>query len=167
MNNYEKEKVEFEENFSEYKEKRIVLYGIGRFSATLIPMLDNWNIVGLMDKNPEKTGTYVYGLPVLGLEEIESKADLIIINTSGTYWDLIYQRIKHLNVPVYYRNGEKAEDAVIQEDIEYWNSSFWQLENTINSYDIISFDFFDTLFCRRTYMSSDIWEYVGDSFTDE
>lgn len=167
MNNYEKEKVEFENNFSEYKEKRIVLYGIGRFSATLIPLLNNWNIVGLMDKNPEKTGTYVYGLPVLGLEEIESKADLIIINTSGTYWDLIYQRIKHLNVPVYYRNGKKAEDAVIQEDIEYWNSSFLQLKKTINSYDIISFDFFDTLFCRKTYMPSDIWEYVGDSFTDE
>lgn len=167
MNNYEKEKNEFEVNFNKYKEKRIVIYGIGRFSATLIPMLDNWNIVGLMDKNPEKTGTHVYGLPVLDLTEVEGKADLIVINTSGTYWDLIYQRIKHLNIPIYYRNGKKAEDVVIQENIEYWNSSFLQLKNAINSHDIISFDFFDTLFCRRTYMPSDIWEYVGDSFTDE
>lgn len=167
MNNYEKEKVEFEENFSEYRDKRIVLYGIGRFSATLLSMLKNWNIVGLMDRNPEKIGTYVYGLPILGLNEIENQADLIIINTSGTYWDLIYQRIKHLNVPIYYRNGEKAGDEVQQEEIEYWNSSFLQLKNVISSFDIISFDFFDTLFCRRTYMPSDIWEYVGDYFADE
>lgn len=167
MNNYEKEKVEFEEYFSEYREKRIVLYGIGRFTATLISMLQNWNIVGLMDKNPEKTGTYVYGLPILGLEEIEDKADLVIINTSGTYWDLIYQRIKHLNVPIYYRNGKKAEDEEKQEEIEYWSESFSHLKSLIRSFNIISFDFFDTLFCRRTYMPSDIWEYVGDSFTDE
>lgn len=163
MNNYEKEKVEFEENFREYQEKRIVLYGIGRFSATLIPMLNDWTIVGLMDKDPEKIGTYVYGLPIVDPAEVENKADLIIINTSGTYWDLIFQRIKHLNIPIYYRNGRKAEDVVVQENIEYWNSSFLQLKNTIASYDIISFDFFDTLFCRRTYMPSDIWGYVGDS----
>lgn len=167
MNNYEKEKIDFEKNFNGYKRERIVLYGIGRFSATLIPMLNGWNIVGLMDKNPEKIGTYVYGLPILDPKEVESKADLIIINTSGTYWNLIYQRIKNLNIPIFYRNGEKAKDEVSQEENEYWNLSFLHLKNLIISYDVVSFDFFGTLFSRKTYMASDIWEYVGDSLVDE
>ncbi len=162
MNHYQKEKVEFESNFIKYKNKRIVLYGIGRFTATLVPMLNDWNIVGLMDKNPEKIGTYVYGLPIIGLSEIESRADVIIINTSGTYWDLIYQRIKNVNLPVYFRNGEKAEDITFQEKTEYWDSSYEQLKSNIDNHDIVSFDFFDTLFIRKLYVDSEIWEYVAD-----
>ena len=119
MNHYQKEKVEFESNFIKFKNKRIVVYGIGRFTATLVPMLSDWNIVGLMDKNPEKIGTYVYGLPIIGLAEVENRADVIIINTLGTYWDLIYQRIKSVDLPVYFRNGEKAEDIIFQEKNEY------------------------------------------------
>ena len=49
MNHYQKEKVEFESNFIKFKNKRIVVYGIGRFTATLVPMLSDWNIVGLME----------------------------------------------------------------------------------------------------------------------
>lgn len=167
MNNYEQEKVEFESNFKQYKDKRIILYGIGRFSATLIPQLSDWNIVGLMDKNPDIVGTYIYGLPIIGASEAEDKADIIIINTSGTYWELIFQRIKHINIPIFYRDGSRAEEVCFQEETEYWSSSYEQLQALIDSHDIISFDFFDTLFCRNTYMASDIWEYVGDSLGNE
>lgn len=163
MNHFEKEKTEFETNFKEYKNKRIILYGIGRFTATLTSLLNGWNIVGLMDKDPEKTGTYIYGLPVLSLPEAENNGDIIIINTVASYWDLIYQRIKDINVPVYFRNGKKAEDIYFQEETGSWESSYEELKAIIDSYDIISFDFFDTLFCRKVYMESDIWEYVGDA----
>ncbi len=164
MNHYEEEKIEFELHFKEFREKRIVLYGIGRFTATLIPLLHDWNIVGLMDKDPEKVGTFVYGLPIVDLQEAESKADVIIINTSGSYWDVIYQRIKHTSIPVYYRNGVKAEYVGFQEKTQYWNSSYEQLKANIDAHEIVSFDFFDTLFCRKLYMPGEIWEYIGDSF---
>lgn len=167
MNHYEKEKIEFEANFQDYKEKKIVLYGIGRFTATLIPMLSNWNIVGLMDRDQQKNGTCIYGLPILSLSEAESRADLVIINTSASYWDLIFQRIKNIEIPVYFRNGERAENINHQETIEYWDSSYEQLQNLIDSNDIISFDFFDTLIQRKVYMASNIWEYVGDSCNNE
>lgn len=167
MNHYEKEKNDFEVNFQDYKEKRIVLYGIGRFTATLIPLLSNWNIVGLMDRDQDKVGTYIYGLPILTVSEAEGSADLIIINTSASYWNLIYQRIKNIKIPVYFRNGERAEDIAFQEKVEYWDSSYEQLQALIDSHNIISFDFFDTLFLRKVYMASDIWEYVGDSFNNE
>lgn len=166
MNHYEKEKLDFEMHFKDFREKRIVLYGIGRFTATLVSMLDGWNIVGLMDRNPEKIGTYIYGLPILCLKEAENKADLIIINTSRSYWDAIYQRIMKARVPVYFRNGEKAEFIDFAEEISYWNYSYEQLKALIDEHEIISFDFFDTLFCRKLYMASEIWEYVGDSLHD-
>lgn len=159
MTIYEKEAAEFEKNFIRFKDKRIILYGTGRHTATLLPLLGgDWNIVGLMDRNQEYAGKQIFGLPVLSEEDAAGKADLIIINTSGTYWQIIYQRIEHLGLPVYYQNGCRAEKAVMEyEHIEYWDMTQERLLEKIDKYDVISFDFYDTLFQRKVYLPSEIF----------
>lgn len=163
MTNYEKEAAEFEKNFIGFKGRRIILYGTGRHTATLLPLLSSdWNIVGLMDRNQEYAGKKLFGLPILSEKEAVEKADLIIINTSGTYWQIIYQRIEHLGLPVYYQNGHRAEKAVMEyEHIEYWNMTQERLLEKINEYDVISFDFYDTLFQRKVYLPSEIFRIVA------
>lgn len=163
MTNYEKEAAEFEKNFIRFKGKRIILYGTGRHTATLLPLLSgDWDIIGLMDRNREYVGKQLFGLPVLSEEEAVEKADLIIINTSGTYWQIIYQRIEHLGMPVYYQNGCRAKKAVMEyEHIEYWSMTQERLLEKINEYAVISFDFYDTLFQRKVYLPSEIFRMVA------
>ena len=155
---YEQEIQEFSRNFAAWKEKKIVLYGIGRYTATLLEGIEGYRIIGLMDKDPANIGKEYFGIPVLSSEDVKEQANAIIINTAGTYWKLIYQRIKHLGVPVFYRNGEEAKDAPIHvEENSYWNSSLDELKKQISESEVVSFDFFDTLFSRRVCNPRDVF----------
>jgi len=118
-----KEGTLFCKNFMHLKEKRIVLYGTGRLTQRLLPMiLGKFNIVGLMDGREELSGKTVYGFPVIGLEEAENIADVIIINTAEIYWQIIYDRIWKSKIPVYYRDGSRADEKAGADEIE----SFYQ-----------------------------------------
>lgn len=166
-NNYREEYEMFAEKFSTFKDQRIILYGIGRFTSTLVPYLADWNIVGVMDRNPENVGKNFFGLPVLSVEEVKKKADIIIINTSGTYWNIIYERIKSVGLPIYYRDGRiaKEQEGVISE-LDYWNRDLEELLDMVRNYNIISFDFFDTLFHRTVYLPEDIFFMVSNQIID-
>ncbi|MDE6699161.1 MAG: hypothetical protein K2J91_06770, partial [Lachnospiraceae bacterium] len=137
----------FIEKFQAVKDKRIVLYGIGAFSATVIDTLKDFNIVGLMDRDPENIGKIMYGVPILSKEEVTKYADMIIINTEVGYWQTIYKRISELEIDVYFRNGQKAfleETPKCNSDLEYWNIKMETLKEQIEKHDVISFDIFDT-----------------------
>ena len=124
-NNYQKEIEEFKIHFSKFKDKKIVLYGIGRYTATLVPVLKDFNFIGLMDRDSENIGKSMYGLPIFSIETAERNADMIIINTAQTYWKVIYKRICQLSIPVYYLNGEIAS---IEEDRGYENNIYFILK---------------------------------------
>lgn len=157
-NKYQSEINEFHKNFDRFCGKRIVLYGIGRYTATLIDGVHNHLFIGLLDKNPDNVGKVMFGLPVLAVEDAEKQADMIIINTSGTYWNVIYQRIKGIKIPIYFLNGKLADDETIPEiDTAYWNSSLEELYMKIEQADVVSFDFFDTLFSRKVSSPGDVF----------
>lgn len=105
---YQIEIDEFRERFEAYKNKRIIIYGIGRYTATILNGIKDYSFVGLKDKDPENAGKTSFDLPILSLEEAEEKGNLVIINTSETNWDVIYNRIKDIKIPVYYKNGQRA-----------------------------------------------------------
>ena len=159
---YQKEIEEFRTNFYKFKNKNIVLYGVGRYTATLVPELKEFNFVGLMDRDSENIGKVMYGLPVISKNDAEKKADLIIINTAETYWKIIYKRICQLSVPVYFLNGKLAsiEEDRRYEDNSYWKKSYQQLCQIISNFEIISFDIFDTLIMRNVYAPQDIFKIV-------
>lgn len=114
-----------------------------------------------MDKDTDNVGKVMFGLPVLDKAGAEEAADLVIINTAETYWDVIYSRIRDMKIPVYYLNGEKAEQ---KEDDSTENPfrelSFLQMEAETEKAEVISFDFFDTLFVRSVCNPQDIFRLM-------
>lgn len=163
VDSYIAEAEDFRKNFGIFREKNIVLYGIGRYTATLVPELKEFHLVGLMDKDASKIGMQMYGLPIISPEEAKRKADLIIINTSGSYWDIIYQRIESLGVDIYYRNGEKAGHKVTEKFQEnaYWDKTIEKLIKVAAENEVISFDAFDTLWQRLIHDYKDVFEWLG------
>ncbi|MCI8821191.1 MAG: hypothetical protein HFI15_01530 [Lachnospiraceae bacterium] len=149
----------FAEAFKEKKDCKIALYGTGRMTATLLERLQGFHIIGLLDRDKELIGKSVYGVKIIGRKEAEQKADILIINTTESYWNVIYNRIKDWNIPIYFRNGQKAEGDASSglADLEYWNKTYRDLEQTISEYDVISFDIFDTLVMRRVLDPIDVF----------
>lgn len=77
-----------------------------------MPEIPDFNVVGFMDRDQDKIGTLIYGLPILKKEDAEEKADLVIINTVESYWKIIFARIQDIQLPVYYRNGRTGKFRV-------------------------------------------------------
>ncbi len=131
----------FRKNFLEKKDSNIVLYGIGRYTATLVPALkEEFHFTGLMDKDPANHGKILHGLPILSLQEAEEQADLIIINVSATYWRIIYRRIKDSRIPVYFLNGCLADDNTDEAVSEnsYWDMTAEKIYVMTQKYDIVT-----------------------------
>lgn len=148
---------EFIEQFGDRKDKKMVIYGIGQYTAALLPKLNGFQIIGLMDGDHSNIGKAIYGRKVISLEEAEREADFIVINTSSFYWEMIYQRIENCSIPVYYANGElahKKENSYIID--ERCKVSFDAVKREIDCVDVVSFDFYDTLVMRLVYSPGDI-----------
>lgn len=162
-NNYQTEIDSFKKNFNKFKDRKIVLYGIGRYTATLLPAIKEYHVVGLMDRDDNNIGKEMCGVTVLSKEEAERNADLIIINTAETYWKIIYKRICDLSIPVYYLNGENAAEQTVDcsyRDNPYWQQTLEHLQEKICHSDIVSFDIYDTLIMRRVFMPQDVFKLV-------
>ncbi len=160
---YKGESIAFERVFERYVDKRIVLYGIGRYTATLLSSTHKFNIVGLMDRDPENIGRIVYGLPVFSKEEAEKKADMIIINTSETYWKIIFARISDIKIPVFYLNGNRAsleKDSGVYSNNAYWDKNYNQMAAKVEAYGIVSFDVFDTLVMWKFFSPQDLYKLI-------
>ena len=68
---YEIEIDNFRQTFEKFKDKRIAIYGIGRRSATLLPKITDYNIVGLLDRDENNVGSELCGVKVVSLNTIE------------------------------------------------------------------------------------------------
>ncbi len=154
---------QFHISFDRFRDKRIVLYGIGRFTAALLDNIDGFNFVGLMDRSPENIGKTKYGLPVISLSEAEEKADMIVINTASVYWRLIYHRIKGSKLPIYFLDGTLAcDDEDNLDAVKSLSISIDDAKDAIRNHDIVSFDFFDTVMLRRALSIDDVFQIVAE-----
>jgi predicted HAD superfamily hydrolase len=164
QNRYLSEAKEFEAAFPDFYDKKIILYGVGHKTASLLSANLPYNFVGLLDRNPESVGKVIFGLPILSLAQAAEYGDVIIINTVESYWETIWERIRDLTqLPVYYRNGQIALTKGISEnsDLHYWDKSWSKLKQKCEDSDIITFDFYDTLVMRKVLYPSnvfDLWE---------
>lgn len=102
--------VQFEKCFKNMREKRLVIYGTGRATERLLAGIDGFNIVGLLDKDTNKIGKEMKGIPIVDIEFAKKNGDCIIINTAEMYWNVIYKRIKNCNLPIFYKNGIQATE---------------------------------------------------------
>lgn len=103
------------------KDKRIAIYGTGGHTHLLLDAIDfsNFNLVGLIDQNPDKIGTKVFEIQVYALEDLVGKVDIIIIS-SDVYQNIIYDRIKFLEMqgiqilPIYPNETDELFKPIIE-----------------------------------------------------
>ncbi len=161
---YEIEIENFRKAFSEQKSKRIAIYGMGRRTATLLPGITDYNIVGLLDRDSNNIGKELCGIKVISIENIGDMADLIVINSDPSNYEIIYKRISSVSIPVFYANGEEAHLKTVDAsymDNSYWKSSFEDLKKCVENSEIVSFDLFDTLIMRRVFSPEDVFGLLG------
>lgn len=106
----QKQEDEFRNNFSCLKGKKLVIYGTGRKTKNILSRLADFDIVGLLDGNPDNIGKKIGRFSIISIEEAEKLAECIIIITSEIYWDIIYRRIGMCKLPIYLGNGVLAKD---------------------------------------------------------
>ena len=159
---------EFYNAFHDFLDKKIVIYGTGRMTATLLTRNDRFNIIGLCDRDPDLIGTELYGVKVLSRQQAEEQADMVIINTGTSYWRTIYKRISDWKIPVFFRNGEQATDENNRdENNTYWNCSYEELLEAAEKCEVISFDVFDTVLIRKVMSPYDVFQIVEKKLEKE
>ena len=163
---YEIEIEKFRHVFSEIKNKRVAIYGMGRRSATLLPGITDFNIVGVPDRDESNVGKELCGIKVISIKDVSTDADVIIINSDPSNYEIIYKRIaKDVIVPVYYADGRLAclsDKDTSYEQNEYWQSSYQELKDKIDKVEIVSFDIFDTLIMRKIFSPEDVFRLLEE-----
>ncbi len=162
----------FLERFKGFDKSRIVFYGIGITAQAVISEVVplGWRIVGLLDRDENNIGKVVCGIPVISYQDAKEEADVIIIMSDQSHYEVIYRRIKDLGVPVYYRSGEKAHITVSDDsyrDLKYWNTSLDALKEEIRNHEFISFDFYDTLVTRKIYEPQDVFKLLESKLSKD
>lgn len=163
---YEIEIEKFRHVFSEIKNKRVAIYGMGRSSATLLPGITDFNIVGVLDRDESNVGKELCGIKVISIKDVSTDADVIIINSDPSNYEIIYKRIaKDVIVPVYYADGRLAclsDKDTSYEQNEYWQSSYQELKDKIDKVEVVSFDIFDTLIMRKIFSPEDVFRLLEE-----
>ena len=144
-----------------YKQKRIVLYGLGIHTKMLLKVADDYRIVGVMDAKHE--GEMFQGKKVFSEAEASEQADVIVIVARAEVVPVIYDRIRHLEqrgVQILDICGRQIQDTnTILENFPIQESED-SIKNAIISHDVICFDIFDTLVSRKVVQPEDIFAVV-------
>lgn len=163
---YEIEIENFRHIFLHMKNKRVAIYGMGRRSATLLPGITDFNIVGVLDRDESNVGKELCGIKVISIKDVSTDADAIIINSDPSNYEIIYKRIaKDVIIPVYYADGRLAcisDKDTSYEQNEYWQSSYQELKDKIDKVEVVSFDIFDTLIMRKIFSPEDVFRLLEE-----
>ena len=154
----------FLSNFSEYRNKKIVLYGVGPNTKALLELDYEFQIIGLMDS--KLTGEVLWGKEILSESQVEEReTDAIIIVANLVSVKVIYRRIQgfadRCGIPVFDVNGNlltKTEMNDCHAESSYIYVDDQMLKTEITLYDVISFDIFDTLIMRNILYPSDVYD---------
>ena len=154
--------------FENYKNDKILIYGTGKRAGNLIDALNDFHIVGVVDKDN------IYGefkkKPILVWDEIRpNTAELLIIAADRRYYEEIFRRIQDKcivckltvlgyageDLGIYF--GNEIDRIGI---LKYCEKNVEDLKKKIQFYDAISFDVFDTLIMRKTLEPGDVFDLV-------
>lgn len=155
----------YERYFSRFRDRKMVIYGIGKNTRIILENFTNENIVGLMDEG--RTGEWIYGKEIIPMEEAVSRGtEIILIVARASNVNIIYRRISEAcvchGIRIYDINGEEIKpDTIINRDYsEYRKITFSNLKQKIDKAEIVSFDIFDTLVMRDVLYPRDIFSLV-------
>lgn len=155
----------FQNSFSHKKDRKIVLYGIGKNTEAVLSGTSGYQFVGLMDQTA--IGKVIYNQKVLSDSEVIELHPIIVIIARQSVVNIIFKRIQYLyteyNIPIYDFQGNslgKKKLVYQNENLPYWNASEQELLKKIKEYDIITFDIFDTLLMRKVLQPEDVFRLV-------
>lgn len=155
----------FKKYMAAYKNEKLVLYGTGLNAEAVVCNCKEYYIIGFMDQ--AKTGKNICGLKVMSEKEVvDSGCKYVVIVARPSVHLIIYKRIQNwseengIQVCDIYGNliKEKIKKTVCKS--EYFDVSYDSLWEQILKHDVISFDIFDTLLTRKTYLPQDVFELV-------
>ena len=158
----------FEINFikkNTVQNKRVILYGLGKSSETIINAFPNCRIEGLLD-GFQSDGER-YGKPIRKLTELNGPEYCIIITARKASQKIIYQRIaeycKREEIKVFNLDGVEltANTPAFQKEHSYFEINLDEVKEKIKTYDYISFDLFDTLLTRKVLYPELIFNLVA------
>ena len=135
--------------------RRIALYGVAANAKAILETYPDYPVLCLIDE--KQAGCYVDGKLVLTLEDAASFGiDTIIIAAQMTSAQAIYQRIRSFclehRIEVYDFYGKSMpamQQAVLAQRADYLHSTMEKLEQRAATYDVISFDYMNTLVACR------------------
>lgn len=156
----------FRKNFSEFKNRRVVLYGLGFKTQIILEGCPDYNFVGLMD--PNKGGETIFGKKVLTYDEVlESNVEAIIVVARPNIVRVITRRIltfcqknKILLYDINKNDLSFGVEKLLVSDEPYLELNENDLKKKILGHDIISFDIFDTLIMRKVLYPQDVFDIV-------
>lgn len=157
----------FEQGFSNRKEQKMILYGVGINTKAVLEGTSGFSFIGLMDAASE--GQIKYGLSIYSAEEVLQMPGkpLIVIIARQSVVNIIYKRIAWLHeehgIEIYDFQGKQLGAGAFKyenEQLPYWDSNEEQLKSLIDAHDIITFDIFDTLLMRGLLEPTDVFDLV-------
>lgn len=140
----------------------IAVYGLGVVARNVLDVLRNFNVVGLMDKDPAHRGNTVYGMTVLDDDQVVSRrVTAIVIAASDVYWRTIAERIapfcERNEIRIVFLNGKTfGENQLEQPARPPVTVERSELERMIAEHDVVSFDLFETLVTRLVSRPDDL-----------
>ncbi len=152
----------FRQNYNSDSVKKMVIYGTGIHAEAVIKSCEDYPIVGLMDAS--KTGQIFCGKQIFSEEEVlKEGVSLVVVVARPAVHSIIYRRLKawseRYGIRIQDIEGNLIADKCKQRICEspYFDISYQQLLDEIDSHNIISFDIFDTLLTRKVYEPQDVF----------
>lgn len=161
---------QFNNNFLKHRDGSIVIYGTGIHTKRLLENIPAQRIAGLMDI--AKTGQNIFGKRVLSYEEVAALRDAcIVIVARNAVIHVIYRRIETFTaqhgIPVFDINGKRlCLKEIDSREKECFMQKEQKLLDKISQADVVSFDIFDTLLCRRVMYPADVFLLMDGMLTD-
>jgi predicted HAD superfamily hydrolase len=161
---------QFNKNFLMPDFSDIVIYGTGIHTQKLLENISDERIVGLMDA--KRTGEVLWGKKVLSYDEVAAlpKVSIVIIARNAVI-NVIYRRIeafvKENEIKVFDIRGNCLGQTGNDEIQDCFLLNKNELLTKIEAADVVSFDIFDTLLCRRVLRPTDIFQVMDKQLKDE
>lgn len=159
----------FSERFEKYRERRIVLYGLGENTEKILAGCKNFQFPGLLDGF--STSGSRFGKPILELKQLPKlQVDILVIVARSSTRGIILERVRAFCVEhsimvfdVYGRNLLAPAKGGLPFEKTALPPGEKELMAEINRADVISFDLYDTLWTRRLYRFCDVCQMIAEA----
>lgn len=154
----------FDKSFFRYKDRKIVIYGIGEHTRFIVEKLHQYSIVGVLDG--VKKGGSIYGVPILNEKTLSrQQADIVVIVARSSNIGIILKRIAPLCMALGIEVFDIRGNNLLKRNIKNeWQSISLPdkevLLQKVKEADAVSFDVFDTLLMRKLLFPTDVYDLM-------